>query len=208
MQICRKASCDGASVPDRARVLYVCIEGVSRALLAQITRHRLASFSVQSQRYVVAKDAFNYIVPPSIAALGDEASAEFERQMAVMHGWYAEWLGRTGAAEDARFVLPNACETRMVVTMNARELLHFFELRCCNRAQWEIRTLAWAMLGLARSAAPSLFRLAGPGCVEGACPEGGMSCGHIADMRMLSAELDNIIADDKDITEWAANSVR
>ena len=184
------------------------IEGVSRALLAQITRHRLASFSVQSQRYVVAKDAFNYVIPPSIAALGKEAADEFQRQMAVMHSWYAEWLDRTGAAEDARFVLPNACETRMVLTMNARELLHFFALRCCNRAQWEIRTLAWAMLGLARSAAPSIFKLAGSGCIEGPCPEGKMSCGHMADMRMLSQELDNIIANGHDITDWAINSVR
>lgn len=184
------------------------IEGVSRALLAQITRHRLASFSVQSQRYVVAKDAFNYIVPPSIAALGDEAAAEFERQMSVMHGWYNEWLARTGAPEDARFVLPNACETRMVLTMNARELLHFFALRCCNRAQWEIRALAWAMLGLARNAAPSIFRLAGPGCVEGACPEGRMSCGRMEQIRMRSAELDDQITAGGDITDWAINSIR
>ena len=80
-------------------------------------------------------------------------------------------------AEDARYLLPNACESKIVVTMNIRELLHFFELRCCNRAQWEIRALAWAMLELVRPTAPFIFKDAGPGCVRGACPEGKMSCG-------------------------------
>jgi thymidylate synthase (FAD) len=104
---------------------------------------------------------FGYIVPPAIRALGDEAVAKYEAQMAQMQSWYDEWreaLGGAGEAsnEDARFVLPGACETRMMLTMNARELLHFFSLRCCNRAQWEIRALAWEMLALAREAAPAL----------------------------------------------------
>ena len=119
------------------------IEGVSRTLLAQITRHRVASFSVQSQRYVSYEKGFGYIVPPKIEALGEDAVAEFERQMDTMHEWYTQWQQRLGTGEggneDARFVLPGACETRMMVTMNVRELRHFFSLRMCTRAQWEIR---------------------------------------------------------------------
>ncbi|HEX3032187.1 MAG TPA: FAD-dependent thymidylate synthase, partial [Bacillota bacterium] len=121
------------------------IEGVSRALLAQITRHRIASFSVKSQRYVsesssVNEGVFDYIIPPRIEALGAEQVAEFKRQMAQMQDWYDYWNEQLGASgesshEDARFVLPNAAETKLVVTMNARELFHFFNLRCCNRAQ-------------------------------------------------------------------------
>ena len=121
------------------------VEGVSRAFLAQVTRHRIASFSVRSQRYVGESD-FNYIVPPAIADLGDSAKEEFVEQMRTVSQWYNAWQERLGggerANEDARFVLPNACETKMILTMNARELMHFFSLRCCNRAQWEIRDVA------------------------------------------------------------------
>lgn len=156
------------------------IEGVSRTLLAQITRHRLASFSVQSQRYVSYESGFGYIVPPRIEELGAEAVAEFERQMDTMHRWYTEWKQKLGTGEggneDARFVLPGACETRMMVTMNVRELRHFFALRCCTRAQWEIRHLARQMLALCQDVAPTLFADAGPGCVRGNCPEGEKSC--------------------------------
>lgn len=166
------------------------LEGVSRSLLAQITRHRIASFSVQSQRYVAlgGEDAgFDYIVPPSIAALGEEAEAEYRRQMETMDKWYQEWRVRLGGGrasnEDARFVLPNAAATRIVVTMNARELIHFLSLRCCCRAQWEIRETAWRMLELAYEAAPSLFEKVGPGCLSGSCPEGKMSCGRAAEVR-------------------------
>ena len=124
------------------------IEGVSRALLAQITRHRIASFSVRSQRYV-SEDSFNYIIPPAIEALGAAAVARYVGQMDTIMDWYRDWQSALGRGEksneDARFILPNACETKMVVTMNARELMHFFELRCCNRAQWEIREVAWMM---------------------------------------------------------------
>ncbi|MDL2220226.1 FAD-dependent thymidylate synthase [Eubacteriales bacterium OttesenSCG-928-N14] len=173
------------------------VEGVSRALLAQITRHRIASFSVQSQRYVGkanTADGFDYILPPAIEALGEEAVAEFDAQMRQMHAWYTTWVDRLGNAgqssnEDARFVLPNASETKMVITMNARELLHFFKLRCCNRAQWEIRDLAWQMLKLAQQQAPYLFAAAGPGCIDGACPEGKMSCGKMAEVRQYRKEL-------------------
>ena len=171
------------------------IEGVSRALLAQITRHRIASFSVQSQRYVSMK-GFDYVVPPAVAALGGEARARFAQQMETIGVWYEEWqrlLGDAGerSNEDARFVLPNACATRMVVTMNARELLHFFSLRCCQRAQWEIRALAWEMLRLCRQAAPEIFAQAGPACVRGACAEGKASCGRMEEMRRRVAALGN-----------------
>ena len=151
-------------------------EGVSRVLLAQLTRHRIASFSVQSQRYVSYASGFGYIIPPAIEALGEEAVAEYEAQMAQMQSWYEGWQQKLGAAgeksnEDARFVLPNACGTQITMTMNARELRHFFSLRCCNRAQWEIRQMADEMLRLCKEAAPMLFADAGPGCVRGDCPE-------------------------------------
>lgn len=161
------------------------ISGVSRSFLAQITRHRIAQFSVQSQRYVGqyrVGDTFNYIVPPQIKDLGEIAVRRYEQQMAQMQEWYNDWivmLGNKGEAsnEDARFILPNAAETRMIVTMNARELKHFFGLRCCNRAQWEIRYVAWEMLRLCKEEAPELFSDAGPSCVRGKCSEGEKSCG-------------------------------
>ena len=173
------------------------IEGVSRVLLAQITRHRLASFSVQSQRYVSYEDGFGYIMPPKIAALGEDAQAEFARQMDTMHLWYTQWQERLGTGEggneDARFVLPGACETRMMVTMNVRELRHFFSLRMCSRAQWEIRELATRMHALCMEVAPALFANAGPGCLRGACPEGEKSCGKARAVRETRQKmLDNI----------------
>ena len=164
------------------------IEGVSRVLLAQLTRHRIASFSVQSQRYVSLAESFSYIIPPAIKALGEGAQQRYEAQMQQMHAWYTQWQQELGAKgessnEDARFVLPGACETRLILTMNTRELMHFFELRCCNRAQWEIRALAEEMLRLCKQAAPVLFANAGPGCVRSACPEGSKSCGKAAEVR-------------------------
>ena len=164
------------------------VEGVSRSLLAQITRHRIASFAVQSQRYVSMEAGFDYVVPPAIEALGEQALARYREQMERMHRWYAQWQQELGGAgeganEDARFVLPNACATRMLVTMNARELLHFFSLRCCMRAQWEIRELAWEMLRQARGVAPTLFAAAGPGCLGKGCPEGTRGCGRPARAR-------------------------
>lgn len=160
------------------------IEGVSRVLLAQLTRHRIASFSVQSQRYVTLAGGFPFVIPPKIESLGSEAAKVYAAQMEQMGRWYDEWLQRLNEAypndkneEDARFVLPNACETKLVMTMNARELRHFFELRCCMRAQWEIRELANEMLKICKAEAGDLFANAGPGCVRGACPEGTKSCG-------------------------------
>ena len=181
------------SVTEHASFTFA-VEGVSRALLAQMTRHRIASFSVQSQRYVSMADGFDFVVPPSISALGEAEEAEFIRQMETMHSWYKEWQDKLGGAkeksnEDARFVLPNACATRLLVTMNARELMHFFELRCCNRAQWEIREMARQMLCECRRAAPALFADAGPACLHGACPEGRASCGQAKAVKEKSAAL-------------------
>lgn len=156
------------------------IEGVSRVLLAQLTRHRLASFSVQSQRYVSYENGFGYILPPRIEALGEEATARFAAQMNQIEEWYREWQEQLGKGEqsneDARFVLPNACETRIMLTMNVRELRHFFSLRMCNRAQWEINELATRMHRLCLETAPALFEDAGPACLRGGCPEGEKSC--------------------------------
>ena len=163
------------------------IEGVSRVLLAQITRHRLASFSVQSQRYVSYESGFGYVVPPKIEALGEEAVREYEQQMDTLHQWYTRWQEKLGTGEggneDARFVLPGACETRMMVTMNVRELRHFLSLRMCSRAQWEIRALATEMHRLCMEIAPALFADAGPGCLRGACPEGEKTCGKMLQIR-------------------------
>ncbi|NLO82500.1 MAG: FAD-dependent thymidylate synthase [Clostridiales bacterium] len=168
------------------------VEGVSRSLLAQITRHRIASFSVKSQRYVTEKSkdgkTFNYIIPEGIKALGQHSVEKFKQQMLQIQEWYDEWLELLGdkgesSNEDARFVLPNAAETKFLVTMNARELLHFFSLRCCNRAQWEIRALAKEMLKLVLPVAPNIFMNAGPACIRGKCPEGSMSCGRAEEVR-------------------------
>ncbi|MBQ3394553.1 MAG: FAD-dependent thymidylate synthase [Oscillospiraceae bacterium] len=181
------------------------IEGVSRSLLAQITRHRIASFSVQSQRYVNLKQP-EFVTPHEIE--GDEASLEeFNRSMEIAAENYhkvtkllkaahkekfiAEGMDEKAAGkaaekkalEDARFILPNACTTKMIMTMNARSLNNFFRHRCCNRAQWEIRELAEEMFKLVYRVAPSLFTASGPSCVSGPCPEGKMSCGKAKEMR-------------------------
>lgn len=181
------------------------LEGVSRTLLAEITRHRIASFSVQSQRYV-KKGKVSVIIPPAIAE-DAEACAIFEQTMAadwqaynqladiLQKKHYAAFLANGDsekaaaskaekrAIEDARFVLPNACDTQMILTMNARSLLNFFRLRCCNRAQWEIRAVAEEMLRLVCEVAPTLFAAAGPPCYAGNCAEGAMSCKSMAQMR-------------------------
>ncbi len=153
------------------------IDGVSRALTHQLVRHRLASFNQQSQRYVKFSDGVSTIKPPTIAA-DDAASRIFDEAMASAQEAYGKLVEAGIPAEDARFVLPNAAETKIVVTMNVRELLHFFELRCCNRAQWEIRELAHRMLELVRPTAPYVFADAGAPCVHATCPEGKMSCGN------------------------------
>ena len=187
------------------------IEGVSRAFLAQITRHRIASYSVKSQRYV-KEGAFEFVTPPEIAE-DPESLALYEESMRMAQEAYdklaetltekhkitfmaegkdektAERLASKKAIEDARFVLPNACETKMVVTMNARSLLNFFRHRCCHRAQWEIQDVANKMLALVCEVAPDMFKKAGPPCLNGACPEGKMSCGKASEVRDFYKEL-------------------
>lgn len=168
------------------------IEGVSRSLLAQITRHRIASYSVQSQRYV---DMENFLpVVPFDIENNDMAYNSFKIAMIYANAYYKniveelekQYVENNGleqsvahkkAIENARSVLPNACPTNLIVTMNARSLLNFFKHRCCNRAQDEIRELANEMLALCKNIAPNIFAKAGASCVSGKCPEGKMSCG-------------------------------
>ncbi len=174
------------------------IEGVSRSFLAQISRHRIASFSVQSQRYVDMDNA-DHVVPKEIYDAGYSAVRLYEESVKNSFNNYNELKeeltkkyiaegmkespAKKKAQEDARYLLPEACCTRMIVTMNARELNHFFNLRCCNRASREIREVAEEMLKLVYPVAPHLFKSAGPSCVCGACPEGNMSCGKAKEMR-------------------------
>ncbi|NCD10266.1 MAG: FAD-dependent thymidylate synthase [Negativicutes bacterium] len=163
------------------------IEGVSRVLTHQLVRHRIASYSQQSQRYVKEHD-FETILPPSIAAR-PAAREKFEKLMGEIRGLYTEWTEMGIPAEDARYILPNAAETKIVVTMNARSLLNFFSLRCCNRAQWEIRILAEKMLEEVKKVAPVLFEKAGPSCVtDGICTEGEMTCGRLAALQAKAAK--------------------
>jgi thymidylate synthase (FAD) len=150
------------------------IEGVSRAMTHQLVRHRVASYTQQSQRYVTYDTLEKYVTPPSIA---DKAEAKkiFDETLEKISGTYKKLLRLGIPKEDARFILPNAAKTNIIVTMNARELRHFFNLRCCVRAQWEIREVATEMLRQVKKVAPALFENAGPSCVElGYCPEGKM----------------------------------
>lgn len=153
------------------------VEGVSRALTHQLVRHRLASYNQQSQRYVKFKEEPPIVRPTSVDT-NPEAAQAFDEAIDACWQAYDKLVQAGVPAEDARYILPNACETKIVVTMNIRELMHFFSNRCCNRAQWEIRELAWKMLELVRPTAPFIFRTAGPGCMRGACPEGKMCCGN------------------------------
>ncbi len=153
------------------------VDGVSRALTHQLVRHRIASFNQQSQRYVHCRRVIPLVFPVSVAA-DPETDALFDEAIAKVTEAYRVLVEAGIPAEDARYLLPNAAETKIVITMNVRELLHFFELRCCNRAQWEIRDLAWKMLELARPTAPYIFADAGAPCVHGICPEGKMTCGN------------------------------
>ena len=187
------------------------IEGISRACSHQLVRHRIASYSQKSQRYV-NENGFEFITPPEIEAI-PEAKEEFDRMMNEITASYdkiadilteshtsrfiAEGLDEKSAAskarklanEDARFILPNACETKIVVTMNVRSLFNFFRHRCCNRAQWEIRAVANEMLRLCLETAPNIFSHAGPSCVaEGKCPEGKMTCGKMNEVKEYFAE--------------------
>lgn len=149
------------------------ISGVSRVLLAQLTRHRIASFSVQSQRYCGVVPEF--VTPQSVKDAG--YADQYQVLCNAAYELMCEMMQSGVPAEDARYIIPQGVECSMVMTMNARELWHLFELRCCRRAQWEIRDLAWEMLGLCKSVAPKIFEFAGPSCLYGRCGEGGMSCG-------------------------------
>ena len=154
------------------------IEGISRACSHQLVRHRLASYSMQSQRYVdLSKKGMGYILPPKIRA-DKKTKALFVKKLTEIEKSYMEMLAAGIAAEDARFLLPNACETKIVVTMNARALDTFFKERMCDRAQWEIRRMAFEMHRLVKKVAPLLFQNAGPSCItEKICWEGNLSCG-------------------------------
>ena len=152
------------------------IEGISRACTHQLVRHRLASYSQQSQRYVNEKE-FSFIIPPSIAG-NEEKKKKFLESMESVQKIYSEMRESGVLNEDARFLLPNATETKIVVTMNFRELWNFFELRTCTRAQWEIRVLANKMLEESKKIAPIVFSMAGAKCkTRGYCPEGKNNCG-------------------------------
>ena len=164
------------------------IEGISRVTSHQLVRHRIASYSQQSQRYVSHQDEFTSIMPDSIASNAD-ARRIFAFMAETVHGAYAQLVEMGIPPEDARYILPNATETKIVMTMNARELLHFFGLRCCRRAQWEIRDMAVEMLILVKKIAPVLFRDAGPGCVAGPCPERTFCCGQTSEVRSYFEKL-------------------
>lgn len=162
-----------ASVIEHASFTFS-VEDASRAMTHQLVRHRIASYTQQSQRYVTYDTIEKYVTPPSIACSA-EAKKVFDETLERISEAYQQLLKMAVPKEDARFILPNAAKTNIIVTMNARELRHFFNLRCCTRAQWEIREVATEMLKQAKKAAPALFENSGPSCVEvGYCPEGKM----------------------------------
>jgi thymidylate synthase (FAD) len=157
------------------------IEGISRATSHQLVRHRLASYSQQSQRYVTM-DRPEYVTPQSIIA-EEGTKRRFDDAVKHIFKLYGELVAEGVPTEDARYLLPNAACTKIIVTMNARELIHFFRLRCCERAQWEIRVMATKMLELAKKEAPFIFKGSGPACVTEACSEGEMTCGEPKEIR-------------------------
>ena len=160
------------------------IEGVSRVLTHQLVRHRIASYDQQSQRYVAAH-GFQYVTPHTIEE-NPAAKEKYDALLSKIRKTYDELIELGIPKEDARYVLANAAETKILVTMNARSLLHFFNLRCCNRAQWEIREMANLMLAEVQKVAPTLFKNAGATCVNtGRCPEGNMGCGKFSEMIKL-----------------------
>lgn len=173
------------------------IEGVSRSLTHQLVRHRIASYSQQSQRYVKLEQ-FEYIIPPEVDMneksreifihAMKESQRAYNELVEILKAKYVEEGSKSitaekRAIEDARYVFPNACETKIMVTMNARSLMNFFRHRCCNRAQWEIRALADEMLNEIKKVAPILFKYAGPSCLYSMCPEGKMCCGKMEAVR-------------------------
>jgi len=163
------------SVLEHASYTFL-IEGISRVTTHQLVRHRVASYSQRSQRYVREEGGFRFAIPPCLQE-DQNKLCQFRDLMAHIFELYDQWVEDGMSQEDARYILPNAAETKIAVTMNARELWHFFRYRCCQRAQWEIRALAVLMLQKVIFTSPTLFENAGPLCLEGACPEGKMSCG-------------------------------
>lgn len=167
----------------------------SRACSHQSVRHRIASFSQKSQRYV-SENNFKFFIPKSIKD-SDEFRMNYYVLMAQIMKLYND-MDKKIPNEDRRYVLPNACETSFFVTMNFRELLHFFNVRCCQRAQWEIRYIAMKMLYFARQIAPNIFMGAGPSCyTNGSCPEGKMSCGKFKWVKEIFSDNDKLINESK-----------
>jgi thymidylate synthase (FAD) len=165
------------------------LEGISRSCSHQLVRHRLASYTQQSQRYIELEENDIFVTPESIQK-NAEAQKLFEENGQKQFSLYQNLIDLGIPKEDARFVMPNATKTNIMVTMNARELLHFFALRCCERTQWELRTVAWQMLKLVKKVSPLLFGKAGPSCVQlGYCPEGDLSCGKIKEMKEKASRL-------------------
>jgi thymidylate synthase (FAD) len=159
------------------------IEGISRATSHQLVRHRLASYSQQSQRYVKFKEP-EFVIPSSIQK-NEGVEKRFSEAVESLYKFYSDMLEAGILAEDARYILPNAATTKIIVTMNARELLHFFRQRCCYRAQWEIKDMAVQMLFSVKPVAPIIFEKAGPACVNEPCPEGEMYCGRARDIKRI-----------------------
>lgn len=150
------------------------IEGISRACSHQLVRHRIASYSQQSQRHVEVEEDF--VIPDSVKK-NEEAYKIFLDALNHCKACYKKLIEMGVPMEDARYIMPQASPTKIVVTMNARSLMNFFELRCCLSAQWEIRMLAEKMLELVKSVAPNVFKKAGPFCVtRGICPEKKYDC--------------------------------
>jgi thymidylate synthase (FAD) len=158
---------------------------VARIISQQFTRHRIASFSQRSQRYCV-EDAFAYYTPPEIAG-NPEATLKWESFQTSVQELY-DFLVQLGIpAESARMALTNATQTVFLMTMNARELRHFFKLRLCRRAQREIRQLAWQMLAALKQVSPVLFGDIDYPCkMAGFCDQGRMGCG-------ITPSLDSIL---------------
>lgn len=172
----RKLRSAGHDSPLEHASFTFAVEGVSRALSHQLVRHRMASYSQRSQRYV-GEGEFGAVTPPSITE-NPEAHKEYLRIIDLIKKGYTDLIGMGIPKEDARYLLPNACQTHLIMTMNARSLLNFLELRCCRRAQWEIRELAWEIRRILISVAPLIFSISGPSClVTGDCQEGNFSCG-------------------------------
>lgn len=170
------------------------IEGISRALSHELVRHRMASHNQRSQRYVM-EDSFNYVVPEEIKRAGlDDLFSSYIMQSNEAYLSLKNKLMRQGvpekiAFENARYVLPNACETKNILTMNVRELHHFFNQRCCSRALPEMQDVANKMLKICKRISPVLFDNAGPFCVSDKCPESDMSCGKQNEMRKYYGDL-------------------